>query len=244
MISFYNNYIYGPLLNFLVYLYHNWSFGDLGVAVIVLTIIVRVVLFPIFYKGAKDQAIMMKIAPKLKELQTKHKDDKELLVRETMALYKDHKVNPFSQFLLLFIQFPILIALFKIFSVGIKTISDLNPYFFGIINLTEKNFVLVLLAAAFQFYQSKLMIPKTNKKASELSAAEKMNKQMMYIGPVMTLLIFSSLPSVISLYWLTFSIISVIQQIVINKRLNINQELKEASLAESRREGKKLGIEK
>lgn len=235
MVNLFNTYLYNPLLNFLIYLYHNFSFGDIGIAVILLTVLVRIVLFPVFYKGAKDQAIMQKIAPKLKEIQTKHKDDKEKQVKETMALYKDHKVNPFSQIFLLLIQLPIMIAIFKIFSDGIKTITDLNPYFFGLIDLTQKNLILVLIAAGLQFYQTKLMIPKTDKNAKDLSPAEKMGKQMMYIGPVMTVLIFSSLPSVISLYWLTFSAFSVIQQIVINKRLNINQELKE--------EGKKMGIE-
>jgi len=235
MVNLFNSYLYNPLLNFLIYLYHNFSFGDIGIAVILLTVLVRIVLFPVFYKGAKDQAIMQKIAPKLKEIQVKHKDDKEKQVKETMALYKDHKVNPFSQIFLLLIQLPIMIAIFKIFSVGIKTISNLNPYFLGFVDLTQKNLILVLIAAALQFYQTKLMLPKTDKNAKDLSPAEKMGKQMMYIGPVMTVLIFSSLPSVISLYWLTFSAFSVIQQIVINKRLNINQELKE--------EGKKMGIE-
>lgn len=235
MTNLFNSYLYNPLLNFLTYLYHNYSFGDIGIAVIILTVLVRIVLFPVFYKGAKDQAIMQKIAPKLKEIQTKHKDNKEKQVQETMALYKDHKVNPFSQIFLLLIQLPIMIAIFKIFSVGIKTISDLNPYFLGLVDLTQKNLIIVVIAAVLQFYQSKLMLPKIDKNAKNLSATEKMGRQMMYIGPVMTVLIFSSLPSVISLYWLTFSVFSVIQQIVINKRLNINQELKE--------EGKKMGIE-
>lgn len=219
MISLYNNYIYQPLLNFLVYLYHNFSFSDLGVAVILLTIVVRIILFPLFYKGAKDQAIMNKIAPKIKEIQTKHKEDKQKQVQEMMALYKEHKVNPMSQFALLLVQLPILIALFRIFSVGIKTISNLNPYFLGIIDLTHKNIVLVALAAALQYVQSKLMLPKTDKTAKNLSPAERVNRQMVFIGPVLTFVIFMSLPSVISLYWLTFSLISVIQQVIINKKI-------------------------
>ncbi len=234
--NLFNSYLYNALLSFLIYLYHNYSFNDIGIAVIILTVLVRIVLFPIFYKGAKDQAIMAKIAPKLKEIQTKHKDDKEKQVKETMALYKEHNVNPFSQIFLLIIQLPILIAVFRIFSIGIKTISNLNPYFLGVVNLTEKNLIIVVLAAIFQFYQSKLMLPKSTLKSKDLSPAERVSKQMMYIGPIMTILIFYSLPSAIGLYWLTFSAFSVIQQIVINRRININQELKE--------EGKKLGIEK
>lgn len=219
MSSLYNNYIYQPLLNFLVYLYQNFSFSDLGIAVILLTIVVRIIMFPLFYKGAKDQAIMNKIAPKIKEIQTKHKEDKQKQIQEMMALYKEHKVNPMSQFALLLVQLPILIALFKIFSVGITTIPNLNPYFLGIVDLTQKSVILVALAAALQYVQSKLMLPKTDKAAKNLSTADRVNRQMVFIGPVLTFVIFMSLPSVISLYWLTFSLISVIQQIVINKKI-------------------------
>ncbi|MEK7149587.1 MAG: YidC/Oxa1 family membrane protein insertase [Patescibacteria group bacterium] len=219
MISLYNNYIYQPLLNFLVYLYQNFSFSDLGIAVILLTIVVRIIMFPLFYKGAKDQAIMNKIAPKIKEIQTKHKEDKQKQIQEMMALYKEHKVNPMSQFALLLVQLPILIALFKIFSVGIKTIPNLNPYFLGIVDLTQKSVILVALAAVLQYVQSKLMLPKTDKAAKNLSTADRVNRQMVFIGPVLTFVIFMSLPSVISLYWLTFSLISVIQQVIINKRI-------------------------
>ena len=219
MTSLFNTYLYSPLLHLLEFLYRNFSFGDIGIAVVILTILVRIVLFPLFYKGAKDQAIMNKIAPRLREIQAKHKDNKEKQVQETMAIYKEHKVNPFSQFLLLLVQLPILIAVFRIFSVGIKTIPDLNPYFLGIIDLTQKNLYIVILAAVLQYFQSKLMLPKNDKPPKELAVADKVNRQMVFIGPVITLLIFSSLPSVISLYWLTFSVFSVIQQIIINKKI-------------------------
>ncbi len=235
MSSLYNNYIYQPLLHVLVFLYQHFSFHDLGIAIVLLTIIVRIILFPLFHKGAKDQAIMQKIAPKLKEIQIRHKDNKEKQVQETMALYREHKVNPFSQFLLLIIQLPILIALFKIFSKGFQEIQNLHPYFLGFIDLTKPNIIIVLAAAAAQFIQAKLTLPKTDKQSKNLSTAERVSRQMVFIGPIFVVVVFLQFPSALGLYWLTFSVFSVIQQIIINKQLNIEQELK--------KEGKKMGIE-
>lgn len=220
MSHLFNTYLYNPLLKFLEFLYHNAAFNDIGIAVIILTILVRLVLFPIFYKISKDQAIMAKIAPKIKEIQNKHKSDKEKQVQETLAIYKEHKVNPFSQFFLLLLQLPVLIALFKIFTVGIQTFPDLNPFFLNIINLTEKNTILVVIASVLQYFQSKLTLPKNDKPSKDLSPAERIGRQMVYIGPFITFVILLSLPSVIGLYWLTFSVFSVIQQIIINRSLN------------------------
>lgn len=233
MVALFNNYIYQPLFQILLFLYEKFSFGDLGIAIILLTIFIRIVLLPIFYKGAKDQIILQKIAPKLKEIQTKHKENKEKQVQETMALYKEHRVNPFSSFFLLLVQLPILFALFKMFSYGLSSIPNLEPLFLGIVDLTERNLVFVFLAAAAQYWQSKLMIPKTNRATKNLSPSERMARQMVVIGPLMTLFFLgvikidgAYLPSAVALYWLTTSVFSVIQQIVINKRLNINQEIK------------------
>ncbi|PIR44354.1 hypothetical protein COV23_00330 [Candidatus Wolfebacteria bacterium CG10_big_fil_rev_8_21_14_0_10_31_9] len=227
MVNLFNTILYEPLFKLLLFIYQNLSFNDLGVAIIILTILIRIILYPIFYKGAKDQSIMQKIAPKLKEIQTKHKDDKEKQVQATMALYKEHKVNPFSSFILLLVQLPILIALFKAFSTGIQTTEILNPLSFGLINLTKANFVIIALAAIAQYWQSKLAIPKTEKSFKNLSAAERIGQQMVYIGPAITVIFLLRLPSALGLYWLTTSVFSAIQQIVINKRLNINKKIKE-----------------
>ncbi len=225
MSALFNNYIYKPLFDLLLYIYNNFSFGDLGIAIIILTILVRLVLLPLFYKGAKDQAIMQKIAPKLKEIQEKHKHEKEKQVQATMALYKEHRVNPFSSFGILILQLPILFGLFKIFN-DIKNIPDVNLLFLGFINLTGRNFVLVVIAALFQYWQSRLMMPKTKKSLKNLSPQEMMAKQMVFLGPLLTIMFLSFLPSAIGLYWLTTSVFSVIQQVIINKRLKIGEEIK------------------
>ncbi|MCR4275251.1 MAG: YidC/Oxa1 family membrane protein insertase [Candidatus Wolfebacteria bacterium] len=226
MISLFNKIFYQPLFSLLVYIYNSVAFHDFGLAVIILTVIVRVILYPVFHKGAKDQAIMQRLAPKLNEIKKKHKNDKEKLAAETMRLYKEHKVNPFSQFaLLILVQLPILIALFQIFSQSIKTIPNLNPQFLNLVNLANPSIILVLLAALSQYLQAKLTIlPQTNQ---NLSKEEKLAKQMssmtLYFMPILTVVILYKLPSAIALYWLTTTVFSVIQQVIINKSLKKNE---------------------
>jgi len=226
MIALFNKIFYQPLFSLLVYIYNSVAFHDFGLAIIILTIIVRVILYPVFHKGAKDQAIMQRLAPKLNEIKKKHKNDKEKLATETMRLYKEHKVNPFSQFaLLILVQLPILIALFQIFSQSIKTIPNLNPQFLNLVNLANPSIILVLLAALSQYLQAKLTIlPQTNQ---NLSKEEKLAKQMsamtLYFMPVLTVVILYKLPSAIALYWLTTTVFSVIQQVIINKSLKKNE---------------------
>lgn len=234
MFYLFNTYLYVPLYNALIFLYDTCSFGDLGIAIILLTILVRIVLYPFFYKGARDQAIMQKIAPKIKEIQKKHKDDKQKQTEEMLAIYKEHKVNPFSAFfLLLVVQLPILFAMFKVFTKGIKEmpqdllysfvphVEALNFSFLGVIDLSQKSVPLILITALAQYYQAKLTLPKSDKAFKDLEMAEMMGRQMMYMGPILTVVVLMTMPSAIALYWLVTTLFSVVQQVIINKKINI-----------------------
>jgi len=232
--TLFNEILYRPLFNALVFLYNTVAFADLGVAIVFLTILIRLILFPLFYKGAKDQAILQRLAPKIKEIQKNHKEDKQKQATAMMELYRQHKVSPFSSFLLILVQLPILFALYKVFMKGfvaeslgalysfVSAPAVLNHGFLGLVNLSGKNFIIVAAAAVVQYFQGKFSLPKNNKPASELSSAEKIGRQMVFLGPALTLAILYNLPSAIGLYWLTTSLFSVIQQIIINKQLTIN----------------------
>lgn len=238
MINIFNEIFYYPLFNALVFLYEYLSFGDLGIAIIALTVLIRIILLPLFYKGAKDQAIIGRLAPKIKEIQKNHKDDLGKQGQAMMELYREHKVNPLSSVFLLFAQLPILFALYMVFSKGItaETLKNLysfiaqpavlDNYFLGVVDLSERSLFIVILAALAQFFQGKMLLAKTTngKDSAQMTQMEKMSRQMVFIGPIMTLLFFSALPSAIGLYWLTTSIFSVIQQIIINKRLAVSDE--------------------
>ncbi len=232
--NLFNEILYRPLFNALIFLYQYFPLHDLGIAIILLTILIRIVLLPLFYKGAKDQAVMQRLAPKIKEIQKNHKADKEKQAKALLDLYREHRVNPMSGFLLLLIQLPILIALYQVF---LKGLSDgalgalysfvsrpdvLNHYFLGFIDLSQRSISIVVLAAIAQFFQSKLMLPKTSGGGGELSTAERVSRQMVYLGPVITVIFLVNLPSAIGLYWLTTSAFSVIQQIAINRKLEQN----------------------
>lgn len=237
MSTLFHEILYRPLLNILIFLYQHFSFNDLGVAIIILTIIIRLVLFPLFYKGAKDQAILQRLAPKIKGIQKDHKNNREEQARALLELYRQHRVNPFSGFLLILIQLPILIALYQVFLKGISVNSfnelyyfvsqptSLNLFFLGLFDLTKRSGFLAVFAALIQYAQGKLSLVKNSKiPPGELSPAEKISRQMVYLGPVLTIvfLYFLNLPSAIALYWLTTSAFSVIQQIIINKQLKNN----------------------
>lgn len=232
----FNEILYRPLLN-LLFIIYNSVVSDLGLAIIILTIVIRFVLLPIFYKSSRDQAVIQKITPRIKEIQALHKDDKQKQVAEMMAIYKEHKVNPFSGFLLILIQLPILFALYRVFFKGLSSslVGVLYPFlavpesinfmFLGIIDLHQKNLIIVILSAIAQYLQSYLIFNINKKEVKkDQTPIERATKQMAYIGPLLTVVILYSLPSAIGLYWLTTSVFSVIQQIVINKKIRQKDE--------------------
>lgn len=224
---------YRPLLNLLFFIY-NLGVVDLGVAIIILTIVVRLVLLPLFYKSAKDQTILQKIYPKIQEAQKKHKDDKERQVQEIMGIYREHKVNPFSGFLLLLVQLPILIGLYQVFLKGFsaETLTHLyafvstplvvNTSFLGLVPLDQNNIILVFLAGIFQYLQSYILLRVNKKNNSGPAMVQNITRKMVFFAPLLTIVILYSLPSAVALYWLTTSVFSVGQQLVINK--NIHKE--------------------
>lgn len=223
MATLFNTYIYQPILWLLVLIYQNFSFHDLGIAIIILTILIRLVLLPIFYKGAKDQTIIQKIQPHIKKIQLDHKDDKERQAKELMALYQKHSVNPFSSILFLILQLPIFIALFQIFTKEVGASVFGSHYFLGFLDLSSKNLVLAVVAALLQYLQIRLMItskkPSGNDKGKDFGAANQ--KMMMYMGPILTIVVLLNLPAAIGLYWSVSNMFSIGQQFYINKKINI-----------------------
>jgi len=219
--SLFNIYLYQPILSVLIFIYENLSFHDLGLAIIILTILVRVVLFPLFYKSAKDQSLMQRLQPKIKKIQDDHRHDKEKQTQALLALYKEHKFNPFSGIFLLLIQLPILIALYQVFLKELNQSVFTSPYFFGFINLSQKSLAMAVLAALLQYYQAKLALApnKEGESKNQPNPMASMGKTMVYMGPIITLLILSNLPSALGFYWSISTAFSLAQQVYINKKL-------------------------
>ncbi|MCX7589736.1 MAG: YidC/Oxa1 family membrane protein insertase [bacterium] len=225
--NFYQTLIYNPLLNILIFFYQTISFNDLGLAIIFLTILIRILLYPLSNKMFKTQTILQKLQPEIKIIQQKYKKDPQKQLQETLAIYKKYNINPFSMYFFIFIQIPILIALYKIFSQNFEILDfnnlynfvsrpqNINLMFLGLINLAKPSIIIAGLAAVFQFWQIYLSF-------KVLKDKKHINKIALYLGPIATFIFLYYLSSAIGLYWLTTNIISVINQFFINK--NIEKE--------------------
>ena len=231
LINFFYIILYQPLFNCLVFLYNYAPGHDFGIAIIFLTIIIRVLLYPISVKAVNSQRGLQKLQPQIQELQKKHKDDREKQAKETLALYKKEKINPFSGLFLALIQLPILIALYRVFWSGlnpnelaslygfISNPGHINPLFLHMINLSKPNMILAVLAGLTQYFQTKMMLPQkrpvTGEQGKQADFANMMQKQMTYFFPVFTIIILISLPSALGLYWTISGLFSIIQQYLI-----------------------------
>lgn len=232
-LSLYNELLYRPLFNVLVFLYETVSFYDLGIAIIALTVLIRLALYPLSRHAMESQKNMMTIQPEVKKLQEKYKDNKEEQMKRVMELYKEKKVNPFSGCVPILIQLPIIIALYQVFLAGFNDESlkalysfipnpgALHHMFLGFLDLSlKKNILLAVLAGALQFYQSKMMLDEQKKIQTTASANDfsaNMSKQMTYTMPIVTVVVSYTLPAGLALYWAVTNLISIIQQMQVLK---------------------------
>jgi len=244
-VSAFNTILYQPLFNALIFLYQFLPGKDFGVAVIVLTIIIRIILYPLMLKSIKSQKMLSELQPKIQEIQQKYKNDKEKQAKEMMGLYQKEKINPFGGCLPLLIQLPILITLYRVFWKGLEpgavshlysfvpNPGEINPTFFGLINLAEPSLGLAFLAGISQFFQTKMLMPKDKKPAGEGDQMSQfsgmMQKQMLYFFPIFTVFILWKLPSAIGLYWLITALFSIFQQHIILKPQTKGEDDKSSS---------------
>ena len=226
LLTIYNDIIYRPLLNLLVFFYNIIPGHDIGVVIILVTIVIRLLLAPSFHKSLKSQKAMNELQPKLNELREKHKDNKEAQAKAMMDLYKEHKINPLSSCLPLLLQLPILIGLYQVFRVAlnskieihtrlvglysfIRVPVSISPYFLKFLDLSQPSITLGVIAGLAQFWQSKLMMPKT---AGQDSTMKAMQMQTTYVLPVISMIIAIKLPAGLPLYWIVTTLFAVGQQ--------------------------------
>lgn len=220
--------LYKPLFNFLIAVYNYLPGHDFGVAIIILTIVIKLILYPVSVKAVKSQKVLQDLQPKIQEIQKKFKDNKEMLAKETLELYRKEKINPFSGLFLALVQFPVLIALYRVFWLGLKPTElgnlysfvlnpgHINSFFLTIIDLSKANLFLAVAAGVLQFWQTKMVLPKEEKKKTP-DMASMMQKQMLYFFPFVTVVILMGLPSALGLYWVVSSVFSIVQQYYILK---------------------------
>lgn len=235
MSAFFNTFFYKPLLNGLVFVLDVLPVHDIGLAIILLTIAVRVIIFPLSHKATVTQKKIKDLEPRLKEIKDKNKDSKEQ-AQKIMELYKEHGISPFSlfSFFALFLQIPIFFAMYKVFAGGltfdhnllypaVSLPEEISKNFLGIIDITSKSLILAALAGISQFIQIRLAIPpykKENGQKSDFKSelAKSMNIQMRYFMPIVIFFVATRLPAAMSLFWLTMNVFSIVHEYAVRKK--------------------------
>ncbi len=226
MIDFFRTILYIPLYNLYIALVDFIPGHSVVVAILLVTAIVRIILTPLKHKSIESQAKQKELQPELKEIQSKFKGDKAAQGQATMQLYKDKGINPASGCLPLLIQFPVIIVLYYVFRTPISPDQqnmlysfvnlpvDPNYAFFWIKDVTARDpyLILPILAGIIQFFYSRSMIAIQPMSSDSGDMASIMNKQMMYMFPIMTVFIGASLPAALSFYWVVATGIDWYQQ--------------------------------
>lgn len=209
----FTTFIYNPILQTLLFIYENIAARDLGLAILLLTLLVRIVLYPLFHKSTRDQAAMQKIQPELQQIQKNKSLDAEAKAKAMMELYRTNKVNPISSIFVTLLQLPIFFALFKIMSVEVANGVFDNTLLFGVFNLKEAGIEIALLAAVLQYLQFKIAAPKAQGDHAV------MQKILPPVISIATFFILFNLPRALALYWAATTIFSIIQYFIAQKGL-------------------------
>ena len=202
-------YIYNLLQQFFAFLLNTTDkyVGNFGISIIVVTILIKILLLPLTLKQDKSMKEMKKLQPELEKIKQKYANDKQMLNIKTMELYREHKVNPLGGCLPILIQLPILFALFGVLRNGI--IPKDSSFLWLKLSVPDPFYVLPVLNGAVSFFQQKLM---------GSADSNPQMKNMMYIFPIMMIMFSVKMPSGLQLYWLTSSILAVVQQYFIMKK--------------------------
>lgn len=230
---------FDPIYNTLIFFVDTVRGGDVGVAIIATVILVKTVLLPLSIKAAQTQKIMRELDPKLKELKEKYKDDKQKQAQEMMQLYKEFNLNPFASILLMFLQIPIILALyFAVYSGGGVALPNINvdllysfiaqpsvvtTNFIGLIDITGRSIVLAIGAGITQFIFTSMTLPKLA--AREVDAGpnfkedfmRNMHVQMKYVMPVIIAGVAYTISAAIALYFMVSNLVGIAQEFYVRK---------------------------
>lgn len=234
--NLFNTILVYPIFNLLLLIYA--YVRDFGLSIVILTILIRLLVWPLVSKQLHSQRALQDLQPELAKIKEKAAGDRALEGQLTMELYKEREINPLASVLPLFVQLPILFALFVVLRdivKGTKEIQKLaysgvqhlpsvaniihgvtpfHPTFLGFINLTKPSIILAIVAGLIQFVQTKQLQPKQQSNDTQAQVMASMT----YMFPALTFFIGLSLPGALPLYWATASIVAVIQQTIVLRR--------------------------
>ena len=224
----YNQFIYQPILQTLLWLYH--ATGNLGVAIIVLTLLVRGILIPFTLPQLKSAKKMAALKPELDALKKKHGADPKVFQQKQLEFYKTHGVNPAAGCLPFIAQFIVLIALYQVFmhTLGGNGMGDIGSAFLlWDLKVKDTSFILPILAGLLQLLTSLALLPAIENKPSEREGtkeqkqdvaemAQSMQQQMVFMMPIMTVIFSLQFPSGLALYWVITTAFSFAQQLIVS----------------------------
>lgn len=242
---------FDPVYNLLIFILNHMPGGDVGIAIIVLTVVIKLILLPLSLRAAKTQYAMRALEPELTLVNEKHKNDSQKRAEETMEAYKKAGINPFASILLTLIQLPIIFALYFAVSRGggipfpdinvgllysfVPTPETVSMVFLGLINIAEKNLPLAVLAAVTQFLHTRLSLPalppkKENAKPSfKDDFSRSMQMQMRYVMPLIIGFIAYKFSATIALYFVVSSVVAIAQEYIVRRHIPRTLVLPESS---------------
>ena len=234
-----HTFFFDPVYNALVFFIAVIPGGDVGLAIIATVLLVKTVLLPLSIKAVKTQKIMREIEPKLKKLKEKHKDDKQQQAQAMMDIYREAGINPLASIFLIFLQIPIIIALyFAVYSGGGVALPEINlallyafvaapvevtMNFLGLIDITGRSLILALGAGITQYIHVTLTMPTLPPKepgaAPDLKEdfMRNMQTQMKYVMPVLITIAAYVISAAIALYFLVSNVVTITQEYFIRK---------------------------
>lgn len=211
--------------------------GDVGFAIIILTILVKLILFPLSKKSIKSQIVMKELAPLLKKIKIDF-PNKEEQAKKTFALYKEYKINPFSGLLLVLVQLPVIFALYYVFLRGLGVEAGplysfvsspvaMHTMFLGLVDLHSHSLVLAILAGVSQFLQGYFASPLPKKDPNEKKENQTFQEQLSdsmainvkYVLPIFIGFIAYQFSAAVALYWVTSNIFTVFQEMYVRRTL-------------------------
>lgn len=246
MSALWNSVFYQPIYNILIFIIDNITFGDVGFAIILVTIVVKLALSPLTRKSIKSQILMKRMEPELKQIK-KDFPNKEEQAKKTFEIYKKYGTNPFSGCLVVLLQLPVIFALYyvfyKPFAVDINLVysfinipTALHTNFLGLIEMGSKSIFLGLMAGLTQFIQGYLSTPIKKKKTLEIvteknveeaktfqeQLSDSMQMNIRYVLPVFIAFIAWKISAAVALYWIVSNIFTIVQEWYIRRKLAHN----------------------
>lgn len=239
MAPLWNTIFYEPIYNVLIFIINNITFGDVGFAIILVTIVIKLALSPLTKKSIRSQILMKKMEPELKKIKQDF-PNKEEQARKTIDLYKKYKTNPFSGCLVILIQLPFIFALYYVFYKGlsfdashiysfINVPVNLNNNFLGLVEMHSKSLVLAILTGVSQFIQgylsspiktkTDLVVDKEEKKTFQDDLSSSMQMNIKYVLPFIIGIIAYQISAAVALYWITSNIFTIAQEWYIRRSL-------------------------